>query len=206
MSDEDLGRQGAIQLPAGKMSHFIGGPAPGAGQGGALERRKFIWTDACNRSAHLGNVALRLRGRFADPNHYATFSSPQQAFDTVISADAAAHMAVMTFLTIFNKGFAAPGLVSGNLEADAVAMRNAAVEKTFPSAAERNGFEGLLSRLRALRDGLIAHSDGSAQQFEEAEGAVSFRPDCRVSDQDLRQLLEVAAKLRAALMPLPVAD
>lgn len=205
MSVEDPLRQSAIQLPAGKMSHFVGGPAPGSGPEGALERRKFIWLDACNRSAHLGGVALRVRGDFADPTHYMTFRSPQQAADTMICGNAAAHMAVITFLTIFNKGFSAPGLVSGNLEADAMAMRKAAVGKVFASVAEADEFEGFLSRLLALRDNLLAHSDGAAQQFEEAGGAVSFRPDCRVPDEDLRQLLDVAAKLRAALMPPTVA-
>ncbi len=193
-------RQRAVQLPAGKTAHFIGGAIPPAGAAGELTRRKMIWIEALIRCARLTQGANNLRSKFDDPDHFKSFSAPNDAADTLMSANAAAQMAVITFMTVFNVGYQAPGLVAGNTEPAVDAARQATVAQVFAAPSERATFDAFQSRLRSLRDGLLAHSDGGTQQFEEAAGATSFRPDCRVSTDDLMQLGDFAMKLQKALI------
>ncbi len=90
-------------------------------------------------------------------------------------ADSMRQMGAITFLTVFNKGYAAPGLVAGNFSAEVDAFREKCVCLAFPDPSERNVFDSLLQRIKSVRDGLLAHSDGEMLQMAYEDAVSTFR-------------------------------
>lgn len=190
-------RENAIQLDGRKAMHvFTDGPLLGLQR--QLEARRYLWIQALDKSIRMLRVSMRA-GTWLEATA-PTWDRTDDAFPSLFEAGLVKHgmaqMAVITFLTVFKSGRALGGDVAGNATLEIRTFRERCVAMAFPAASDREAFEDLLARLENARDGLLAHADGSAQQFEFAESVTSFGShDAGVSRDDAALLLECAQRL-----------
>lgn len=167
-----------------------------------LETRRLIWLEALMRCIRMLRTAIRAAewAKHAGPS----WNHVDQAFPTPVEGFAIgrdlAHMAAITFLTVFKSGREDKGNVAGNARPAVRNLRDECVQRAFPEASDRAAFDALLERLERARDGLLAHADGSAQEVEHSDRLTSFRPQNEgVTSEDLASLAHCAEKLLEAV-------
>ncbi|MBB6582227.1 hypothetical protein [Ralstonia solanacearum] len=202
MSNEQDKKAAPIQLQAGKSMHIVhDGSLTGAAM--ELESRRLLWWSALRKSIEMLSAAIRSHEHGVQTG--ATWNGVGQTFPTPSECFTISRyltqMAVITFMTMFNKGFEDKGNVAGNLEADVESLREACLQQAFPEASDRAAFDALFERLKAARDGNLAHADGSAQGMEHYSGSVaSFGPlDGGAPLDEVRSLLPYAERLLQAV-------
>jgi len=203
MSTETALPSEIIPLPAGKGLHvFHGGELSGA----QLERsvRKALWTMALHRCIRMLTTSQRAQtwatetgASMAAEGHAneVPFPSVWEGFET---ASALRDLAVVSFMTVFNPGNPDPGAVADNKS-----MRDfldECVAAAFPDGPTRDSFESLRTRLKTLRDKLIAHVDGEAQEADlQAQVASLSGHAANLDSSEVPQFLESARALAAAI-------
>jgi len=203
MSEEHVRPGEIIPLPAGKGLHvFHGGDLSGVG----LERavRKALWTMALRRCIRMLTTSQRAQAWATemgasmapgDHNKVVPFPSVWEGFET---ASALRDLAVVAFMTVFNPGNRDPGAVADNKSMRDFLDECLAI--AFPDGPARDSFEALRTRLRTLRDKLIAHVDGEAQEADLQAQVASFSGHAaNLDSSEVPQFLEGARALLAAI-------
>jgi len=132
-----------------------------------------------------------------------TASDYPTPWDALLSARALATTAAIGLLTIFNRGRPAVG-VAANLDTKVKDYRELCLRTAYPTPEARAEFDSFIARLKAARDGLIAHADADAQQFEQTGATVtSFRPtEAEVTPRDLEAIGAHVDRLLSAVTNL----
>lgn len=110
--------------------------------------------------------------------------------------NAMSQMGAIAFLTVFNKGYADNGNVAGNLSPAINAFREKCVAQAIPDAADRIAFDNLLGRLKDVRDGLLAHSDGKTHEMDHQGTLTTFKAtNNAISKEEVVSLYHYARRL-----------
>jgi hypothetical protein len=106
--------------------------------------------------------------------------------------------AVIAFMTLFKTGNRDPGAVADNQSMRTLLDDCLAI--AFPDGPARVSFDALFLRLMTLRDKLIAHIDGKAQEAQLQEKLASLIGHAtNLTPDEVPQFLESARKLLAAI-------